>query len=469
MSRNKSTAKSSSLKRKVIGAIILANIIIVTSATSVLAASKGLIVDNGVNIRESADTESKVIAQLDKGDAVVVASAAGDWFRISLDEGSAFVNKSFVSVSLADGTVYGDDINIRDKPSFEGAVVATVGSGAAVSVIGKTDEFYAIYYQDKTAYIHSDYVVCPLAEFLPDMPYVEPAAATTPAGDDSGESAVLALNPLVASYAVVHSADGLNLRTSPSADAPIILNFPDGAVIDVVQPFTNWHLVSYNGIKGFVAADYVTLGTGVKPASNVDVNANLYAVATEIGVNLRSEPNTNSNVLLKMSTGDAMDVLEVGNAWHKVNYEGTVGFVSADFVTLKQGTKPANTAGRKVVTYAKRFLGTRYSWGGTSLTRGVDCSGFVWAVYRNFGVTLNRTSRDQYKNGRRVSRSNLQAGDIVFFDTSHKYSTGRISHCGIYIGGGQFIHASSGRNYCVTISNLSGTYSNQYVGATRIF
>ena len=97
------------------------------------------------------------------------------------------------------------------------------------------------------------------------------------------------------------------------------------------------------------------------------------------------------------------------------------GYVSADYLTVKTGEKPDNTTsntasakGAAVVVYGKQFIGTPYVWGGTNLNTGVDCSGFVYAVYKNFGITLSRSSASMTSNGVEVSKANLQAGDLVF-------------------------------------------------------
>ena len=116
-----------------------------------------------------------------------------------------------------------------------------------------------------------------------------------------------------------------------------------------------------------------------------------------------------------------------------------------------------------MIATAKKYIGVPYVWGGSSPS-GFDCSGFVQYVFQQHGIQLNRTASTQYQHGTYVSRSNLQSGDLVFFQDT--YTTG-ISHLGIYIGNGEFIHASSSKG--VTISQLSNTYWNShYYGARRI-
>ena len=95
--------------------------------------------------------------------------------------------------------------------------------------------------------------------------------------------------------------------------------------------------------------------------------------------------------------------------------------------------------GAAIVAYAKQFLGNPYVYGGASLTNGTDCSGFTMSVYAHFGYGLSRSSYTQVNNGRAVSMSSLQPGDLLFY----KYGGSTISHVAIYIGGGQIIHAST--------------------------
>jgi hypothetical protein len=115
--------------------------------------------------------------------------------------------------------------------------------------------------------------------------------------------------------------------------------------------------------------------------------------------------------------------------------------------------------GVRVVDYAKRFRGVRYSWGGSTPRSGFDCSGFVRYVYAHFGVPLAHSSYAQFDRGRRIGRWSLRPGDLVFFDG--------LGHVGIYIGSGRFIHAPhSGTR--VRIETLGGWYGSRFDGARRL-
>jgi peptidoglycan DL-endopeptidase CwlO len=137
--------------------------------------------------------------------------------------------------------------------------------------------------------------------------------------------------------------------------------------------------------------------------------------------------------------------------------------------SLSRGGSGLSSAGptapegsNNVVTYAYKFLGKPYVWGATG-PNSFDCSGFTTYVYKNFGVALSRTSSAQYGNGQSVSKANLAQGDLVFFNTY-----GSISHVGIYIGDGRFIHAGNSKTGVVISSLGEGYYASRYVGARRV-
>ena len=125
----------------------------------------------------------------------------------------------------------------------------------------------------------------------------------------------------------------------------------------------------------------------------------------------------------------------------------------------------SSSEGKEVVEFAKKYLGYKYVAGGSSPSTGFDCSGFTTYVFRNFGVSLNRSSKDQIKNGTAVSKSNLQPGDIVIFKNQGKTAIG---HVGIYIGSGNFIHAANKKEGVVITALSSSYYSQRYVGARRV-
>jgi len=174
----------------------------------------------------------------------------------------------------------------------------------------------------------------------------------------------------------------------------------------------------------------------------------------------------------KVNSNSTLTVVSSFENWFGITYNGEIAFVEKFFlsvpyfVELPTARIPGLAAqGDEIVEFARQYLGTRYVFGGTT-PAGFDCSGFMMYIMRNFDISLNRVSRDQARNGVHVNRSDLQPADLVFFAASPGGS--HITHVGMYIGGGHFIHASTW-NTGVRISDLnSAHHSVRFVTARRV-
>ena len=265
------------------------------------------------------------------------------------------------------------------------------------------------------------------------------------------------------------NAGGLRLRAEANTEASILATAGEGELAIVKEDAGNgWYKVDYKSIEGFMSAEYVDL----YPSYEADLG---YGKVDAEGstLNLRSGAGTETDRVAVLNDGTVVKLLGFDNGWFKVDYKGTVGYASSEYMTtcLDQNGNRADAMaadsalGQQIIAYAKQYLGRPYVWGGNG-PNSFDCSGFTKYVYAHFGYNINRTASAQLKNGVSVSRSELQAGDLVFFYNG-KVST-PVSHVGIYIGNGDFIHASS-NSYTVEISSLyARNYDTKYVYARRI-
>jgi len=148
---------------------------------------------------------------------------------------------------------------------------------------------------------------------------------------------------------------------------------------------------------------------------------------------------------------------------HSLVVDGIVGRITVESLNKAYLQKQQQSKITNILSTAKNYLGVRYQWGGSTPETGFDCSGFVSYVFKKNGITLPRVSRDQYTVGTKVSFENLQPGDLVFFSFA---GNGVVDHDGIYLGGGQFINASSSKG--VTIYSMGPYWKSVYVGARRV-
>ena len=287
------------------------------------------------------------------------------------------------------------------------------------------------------------------------------------------------------------TGSGLRLRSKATTDSTTLASASKGEVAVVLNKTGDWYKVIYNQKEGYMHADYLDVST----KDNVELG---YGVVNGSSVNLRKGPGTSYATVAKAAKGDKAYVIGINTGWYKVIYGENVCYIRSDYMDLTeipyenkdsaksplffrggkstgvpvsadalkaaQDVATSSKLGDKMVEIAKSCLGVPYVWGGESM-RGFDCSGLVYYVLKNLGYSPNRTASTQYKMGTYVAKSDLQAGDLVFFAGT---SASGISHVGIYVGDGKFIH-SPHTGDVVKYSDLSsGYYANHYYGARRI-
>ena len=298
------------------------------------------------------------------------------------------------------------------------------------------------------------------------------------------------------------TASALRLRSEPNTDCETIDIAYNGEVVVVVDQIGDWYKVIYDLQEGYMHSDYLS----VLDRENAELG---YGRINATYVNLRSGPSTNYSVVATSDIDDQAYIIGLNCGWYKVIYGEDICYIRSDFVDLTEvpyendasnktplffrggvsiGVAPSASLlngssedsdssssgsvsenasiGQQMADKALTYNGYPYVWGGASPSTGFDCSGLVYYIAQCFGYYVPHGSTSQYAYGTYVEKSDLQPGDFVFFENTY---TEGISHVGIYLGNGDFIHASSSETG-VKISNLNEAYYiNHYYGARRIY
>lgn len=253
-------------------------------------------------------------------------------------------------------------------------------------------------------------------------------------------------------------ADRLNFRTEASLDAEIQGIVPcntDVLILDA--PDSEWYQVYYDGTIGYMAAEYLSVSQTAMGEFGTAVCGNGYTF-------LKSAPDADGQIIMTVGEGTSVEILGVDGAYYFVSTDDYLGYIDSsavDFIAEAMVKTPDADSGT-IVAEAMNYLGVPYVYGGTSPS-GFDCSGLVYYVYALYEYTVNRTAATLMKNGTEVEEP--VEGDLVFFANG---GGGRVGHVGIYIGDGQFIHASSGSGQVIISGLDENYYSRYYCGARRI-
>lgn len=249
----------------------------------------------------------------------------------------------------------------------------------------------------------------------------------------------------------------LNVRKKADPDSEVIGKMTNNNACEIVDKSSDgkWYKIESGQVTGWVSSDYILTGWRAKDQGRAE--AELQVIIKVDTLNVREEPDETSSIWTQADGNERYDVVKDLGDWIMIELDDSVGYVAAEYVeqtyslnTAVKYTPPAEEAARtlrgRIVAYALKWLGGKYVWGGETLGKGVDCSGFVMKVYQNFGVYLTHHSGTMAGEGRRISRSQLKKGDLVFYAKN-----GSINHVAMYIGDGQVVHARSRRRgICIT-------------------
>ncbi|MCM1123153.1 MAG: NlpC/P60 family protein [Eubacterium sp.] len=258
---------------------------------------------------------------------------------------------------------------------------------------------------------------------------------------------------------IANVENNLNVRAIAAEDGRLVGKLPKDAACEVLDDDGTWAHISSGKVEGYVSLEYLL--TGIPAKRRAEELATTMARVTTDSLKVRAEANTDSEVITLVPNGEELEVASVEGDWVRVYLDDEEVFVSAEYVEVSSELGTAITMTElfygqgvsdvrvDVCQYAKEFLGNPYVWGGTSLTKGADCSGYVMSIFQKYGVSLPHSSVAQANCGTTIKVSEAQPGDLIFYGNGR-----RINHVAIYIGNGQVIHASSPKTG-IRISNVS--------------
>lgn len=249
----------------------------------------------------------------------------------------------------------------------------------------------------------------------------------------------------------------LNIRKEASVSSTIVGKMTGNSACEILGEEKGFYKIETGSVEGYVSKDYIITGEEALILAQEEVRN--IAKVTTASLRVREQPTTDAKVVSSVNKDEELVIVEVLDGWLKVEVDNEEGYISADYVTVSKKLKVGSSIKElqygegvsqkrvDIVNYALQFVGNSYVWGGTSLTKGVDCSGFTMQIYKKFGVTLPHYSGSQTSYGKKITKSQLQPGDLIFYGEN-----GKINHVAMYIGNGQIVHAANKRDG-IKISN----------------
>lgn len=425
-----------------------------------------------VNIRETPDMKGNIIGKISGDGACEVLGEEGEWSHITSGGIEGYISSQYLvtgdeAKELAKGLVKkraiimteNDNLNIRSGASKDSEIVGQALPAERYEVLSEEDGWIQI----NGGYISADY--CEVKYALNEGRKLDLKA-----------QAINQYDNLV----IFKKSGYMNVRSTPEnkGDDNVIGKLTSKAAGDIIETLDGWYKIKSGTVTGYIAADPELIATGQEAKDLAMQNATQMAIITTDVLNVRVEPNTDSKIWTQIVKDERYPVVDQQDGWVQIDL-GSVdtedgsqdgdekAYISTrdnnvevryalneaiKFTPAKDSSSGASSDGSgsstkqsrrsQLVNYALQFVGNRYVWGGTSLTNGVDCSGFTMRVMEKFGVSLPHYSGSQAQMGKKVSSANMQPGDLIFYAGSN----GKVNHVAIYIGNGRIVHAASRRS-----------------------
>lgn len=425
-----------------------------------------------VNIRETPDMKGNIIGKVSGDGACEVLGEEGEWSHITSGGIEGYISSQYLvtgeeAKELAKSLVKkraiimteNDNLNIRSGPSKDAEIVGQALPVERYEVLSEADGWVEI----NSGYISADY--CEVKYALNEGRKLDLKA-----------QAINQYDNLV----IFKKSGYMNVRSTPEnkGDDNVIGKLTSKAAGDIIETLDGWYKIKSGTVTGYIAADPELIATGQEAKDLAMQNATQMAIITTDVLNVRVEPNTDSKIWTQIVKDERYPVVDQQDGWVQIDL-GSVdtedgsqdgdekAYISTrdnnvevryalneaiKFTPAKDSSSGASSDGSgsstkqsrrsQLVNYALQFVGNRYVWGGTSLTNGVDCSGFTMRVMEKFGVSLPHYSGSQAQMGKKVTSATMKPGDLIFYAGSN----GKVNHVAIYIGNGRIVHAASRRS-----------------------
>ncbi len=421
-----------------------------------------------VNIRETPDMKGNIIGKVSGDGACEVLGEEGEWSHITSGGIEGYISSQYLvtgdeAKELAKGLVKkraiimteNDNLNIRSEASTDAQIVGQALPAERYEVLSEEDGWIQI----NGGYISADY--CEVKYALNEGRKLDLKA-----------QAINQYDNLV----IFKKSGYMNVRSTPEnkGDDNVIGKLTSKAAGDIIETVDGWYKIKSGTVTGYIAADPELIATGQEAKDLAMQNAAQMAIITTDVLNVRVEPNTDSKIWTQIVKDERYPVVDQQDGWVQIDL-GSVdeedggqdgdekAYISTrdnnvevryalneaiKFTPSKDngssggGSSTKQSRRSQLVNYALQFVGNRYVWGGTSLTNGVDCSGFTMRVMEKFGVSLPHYSGSQAQMGKKVTSATMQPGDLIFYAGSN----GKVNHVAIYIGNGRIVHAASRRS-----------------------
>ena len=323
-----------------------------------------------------------------------------------------------------------DYVNVRSASNEEAEILGKLYNNSAATILGEEGDWYQIKSGSVTGYVKKEYVV-------------------------SGDEAATLAEQVGNKIATVVT-DTLKVRENAGTDSSVVTLVPADEELNVLETTDNgWTKVSVDSdVVGYVSNDYITVRTEFVEAESIEEEKARIA-EEEAAKQAAEEAARKADEAAKKAAAAEEAAKKAAKEEAAKQAEESAKQTESTETTTDSSSEstsysaPTSGSRQAIVSYALQFVGNPYVAGGTSLTKGADCSGFVQSVFRDCGYSLPRSSREQAAAGREVSLDELQPGDLLFYSKG-----GSINHVALYIGNGQVVHASTERTG-IKISNYN--------------